>query len=283
MAWAMWLLPVPGAPRKQSVFALGDEAGGGELEDERAVDFLVEGEVEAVEGAVGVAESGLLVSPGEEAVLTALELVGDERGDEVDGGHLLDLGLLQARVEDIGHAGEAQLAEGLVEFDEIHDESPVSAIDEIAVEGQFPDEGVDLPQRERRRGPAVEVAPHEPIGGEPEFEGGVGGLFDDGGTVLSGEGEDAEDAADAGGAVVAVDVVADGGDGGTGRAWRRRAGRGSWAECGRAGPGPRCDASPEGARRCSRRSCPVRGSSKRTWAPFHCTSTRRPIQPGGAL
>ena len=101
---------------KQSVFALGDEAGGGELEDERAVDFLVEGEVEAVEGAVGVAESGLLVAPGEEAVLTALELVGDERGDEVDGGHLLDLGLLQARVEDIGHAGEAELAEGLVEF-----------------------------------------------------------------------------------------------------------------------------------------------------------------------
>ena len=28
------------------------------------------------------------------------------------------------------------------------------------------------------------------------------------------------------------------------RAWRRRAGRGSWAGCGRAGPGPRCDASP---------------------------------------
>ena len=114
-----------GRAEKQSVFALGDEAGGGELEDEGAVDFLVEGEVEAVEGAVGVAESGLLVAPGEEAVLTALELVGDERGDEVDGGHLLDLGLLQARVEDIGHAGEAQLAEGLVEFDEIHEESPV--------------------------------------------------------------------------------------------------------------------------------------------------------------
>ena len=56
-----------GRAEKQSVFALGDEAGGGELEDERAVDFLVEGEVEAVEGAVGVAESGLLVAPGRAA------------------------------------------------------------------------------------------------------------------------------------------------------------------------------------------------------------------------
>ena len=91
-----------------------------------------------------------------------------------------------------------------------------SAVDEIAVEGQFADERVDLTQREGRRGPAVEIAPHEPIGGEPEFEGGVGGLFDDIGTMLLGEREDAEDAADAGGAVVAVDVVTDGGDGGAG-------------------------------------------------------------------
>ena len=78
----------PGRPEQQGVFALGDEAGGGELEDERAVDLLVEGEVEAVERAVGVAEAGLLVAPGEQPVLAALEFVGDERGDEVERGHL---------------------------------------------------------------------------------------------------------------------------------------------------------------------------------------------------
>ena len=82
--------------------------------------------------------------------------------------------------------------------------------------GQFADERVDLAQREGRRGPAVEVAAQEPVGGEPDFQGGGGGLFDDGGTVLPGEREDAEDAADADGAVVAVDVVTDGGDGGAG-------------------------------------------------------------------
>ena len=54
-----------GRADQEGVFALGDETRGGELEDERAVDLLVEDEVEAVERAVGVAESGLLVSPGE--------------------------------------------------------------------------------------------------------------------------------------------------------------------------------------------------------------------------
>ena len=39
---------------------------------------------------------------------------------------------------------------------------------------------------------------------------------------------------------------------------------------------------PRGARRCSPRSWPVRGSSRRTCTASHCTSTRRPIQPGGA-
>ena len=110
MAWAEVTLARTGLADEQDVFALGDEACGGELEDERAVDLLVEGEVEAVERAVGVPESGLFVPAGEQAVLAALELVGDERGEQVDGGHLLGLGLEQARLEDVCHAGEAQLA-----------------------------------------------------------------------------------------------------------------------------------------------------------------------------
>ena len=90
-----------GRAQKQGVLALGDEARGRELEDERAV---------------GVTESGLLVPPGEQPVLAPLEFVVDERRDEVDGGHLLGLGLLQARVEHVGHAGEAELALGLIRF-----------------------------------------------------------------------------------------------------------------------------------------------------------------------
>ena len=73
-----------GLAEQECVFALGNEPRGGELEDEGAVDLLVEGEVEAVERAVGVAKARLLVSPGEQPVLAALELVGDERREQVE-------------------------------------------------------------------------------------------------------------------------------------------------------------------------------------------------------
>ena len=67
------------------------------------------------------------------------------------GGRRLALGLTQARFEDGGHAGESELAEGVIEFDQIH-ESSGRAIDEIAVEGELSDEGIDLAQRERSGG-----------------------------------------------------------------------------------------------------------------------------------
>ena len=61
----------------------------------------------------------------EQPVLAALQLVGDERGDEVERRQLLGLGLAQAGFEDVGHAGEAELAERAIEFDEVHVGSPV--------------------------------------------------------------------------------------------------------------------------------------------------------------
>ena len=61
----------------------------------------------------------------EEPVLAAEEFVGDERGDEIDGRHLLGLRLPQAGFEDGGHAGQAELPQGAIEFDQIHWGSPV--------------------------------------------------------------------------------------------------------------------------------------------------------------
>ena len=98
-----------GRAQKERVLALADEARGRELVDERAVDLRVEGEVEAAQRAVGVTEARLLVASGEQPVLAPLELIVDERRDEVERRHLLGLGLLQARFEDVGHAGEAEL------------------------------------------------------------------------------------------------------------------------------------------------------------------------------
>ena len=81
-----------GRTEQEGVLALGDEAGGGELVDECAV---------------GVAEASLLVAPGKQPVLAPVEFVADEGGDEVERGHLLSLCLVQARVEQVGHAGRA--------------------------------------------------------------------------------------------------------------------------------------------------------------------------------
>ena len=97
-------------PQEEPVLVLGDETAGGELEDEAAIHLLVELEVKGAERLAPVAEAGLSQPALEEPVLTALELVLPERGEEIDGGEPLRLGLEQPRVEPGGHAGAAELA-----------------------------------------------------------------------------------------------------------------------------------------------------------------------------
>ena len=109
-----------GRAEEDGVLALSDEAAGGEFVDEAAVHLLVEVEVEGIEGLAAVAEGGLLDAPLDESVLAALELVLDEHGEEVERRHLLGLGLEQAGLKGIGHAGEAELAEGAIDFDGVH-------------------------------------------------------------------------------------------------------------------------------------------------------------------
>src|SRR5262249_10684143 len=131
-----------------------------------------------------------------------------------------------------------------------------SAIDEIAVERELPNERIDLAQRQRHGWSAFEIATDEAIRGHAEIDSRLGGVFDGGGTVFACEGEHAEDAADTGRTVVPVDVIADGTD--------RQAGLMGSAEQGQRFRGRATgaigilDATPSaGARRCSRSSCPV--------------------------
>jgi hypothetical protein len=100
---------------------LGDKAAGSELEHESAIHLLVEIEVEGVEGLAAVSEAGLRDATVEEPILAAQELVLDERGEEVDGGLLLGLRLKQSSFEAGGHAGAAEVAEGALQFDEVHE------------------------------------------------------------------------------------------------------------------------------------------------------------------
>jgi hypothetical protein len=109
-----------GRPEQERVFVRRDEAPGRELEDAGAIELLVELEVEGVERLAGVAEAGVGAPAVEEPILAADELVGDERGDEVERGQPLRLRLVEPGFKGGGHAGEAQLAEGAVEFGERH-------------------------------------------------------------------------------------------------------------------------------------------------------------------
>ena len=93
--------------------------------NERAVHLLIEVEVKRIEGAVGVAKAGLLQPARDEPVLAPDEFVADKRRDEIDGRLFLGLGLAEAHFEHTGHARETELAQGVIEFDEVHVGSPV--------------------------------------------------------------------------------------------------------------------------------------------------------------
>jgi hypothetical protein len=110
---------------EERVFALADEAGRGEVVDERPIHLLVEIEIKPVERAIPIAEAGLFVAAFKEPVLPPLQLVTDERGHEVEGRELLRLRVTQPGFEDVGHPREPEFAEGVIEFDEIHGRSPV--------------------------------------------------------------------------------------------------------------------------------------------------------------
>jgi hypothetical protein len=104
------------------------------------------------------------------------------------------------------------------------------AIDEIAVVGELTDQGIDLLERERRCGLALEEAAHEAVGGELELQGCGAGLVDGGGPMLLDQGEHAQDAPHTGFAFPTVDGLAQGphvvaGAAGSGEELQRRGGR----------------------------------------------------------
>src|SRR5439155_237851 len=74
-----------------------------------------------------------------------------------------------------------------------------ATLEEVAVEGELADQGIDLAQRERRRRMALEVAADKLVGRAEVERDGAGGV-DGGGAVRAGEGQQPLDAAHGGGA-----------------------------------------------------------------------------------
>src|SRR5947199_9306486 len=69
-----------------------------------------------------------------------------------------------------------------------------ATLEEVAVEGELADQGIDLAQRERRRRMALEVAADKVVGRAEVERDGAGGV-DRGGAVRAGEGQQPLDAA----------------------------------------------------------------------------------------
>ena len=67
--------PRPSRTEKQSVLSFVDEGAGGEVEDQTPIHLGIEGEVEVVERAVGIAEAGLFAAAFKQPVGAARELV----------------------------------------------------------------------------------------------------------------------------------------------------------------------------------------------------------------
>jgi hypothetical protein len=76
-----------------------DEGAGGQVEDQTAIHLLVEVEVEVVESPLWVAKLGLLGPALEQAIAATSEFVGDQAGEEVDGGHGFGLSLVETGFE----------------------------------------------------------------------------------------------------------------------------------------------------------------------------------------
>src|SRR5271157_4443578 len=70
-----------GGAEKQCVFAARDKAGSSQIEDQAAIHLLVEGEVEVVEGLLGVAELRLFFPPLQQALATPSQFVGNQPDD----------------------------------------------------------------------------------------------------------------------------------------------------------------------------------------------------------
>ena len=111
---------VSGGPRKRPSSCWVTKRPVASSKTSAAIELPLKSKSKASRRLADVAEAGLLEAAVEQPVLAAEQLVADERGEEVDRGQLLGLGLEQPRLEGGGHAGAAELAQGALQFDEVH-------------------------------------------------------------------------------------------------------------------------------------------------------------------
>ena len=128
---------------------MSDPVRGGQFEDQIAIHPGIELEVEVIQALVCIAELRLLVASLQQPLAAAGQFIGDQRGDQVDGRHVLRLRLQKAGFHHCGHAAQAQLYQGAIEFDQVHglvSSKLMRCWIRSRYCAQFADQWIDLPQ-----------------------------------------------------------------------------------------------------------------------------------------
>src|SRR5271167_2395478 len=110
MAWARWLFPLPGGPMKSPSSRRPMKPAVARSKTRARFILGLNWKSKLSQSLVGIAETGLLAPPLQQALAAAGQLVRHQDRDQVDGGHGFALGLQQARLQYSGHAAQAQLA-----------------------------------------------------------------------------------------------------------------------------------------------------------------------------
>src|SRR5436190_4897966 len=112
--------PCAAGTEKQCIFSPRNESAGGQIEDEAAIHFGVEVEIEIIEGFLGIAKLSLFAAAIEQAVAAPGEFVINQASNEVDGRHGFSLRLMDPGFQHGSDAAEAELPESTLQFNQIH-------------------------------------------------------------------------------------------------------------------------------------------------------------------
>src|SRR2546430_3394160 len=112
-----------------------------------------------------------------------------------------------------------------------------ATLEEVAVEGELADQGIDLAERERRRRMALEVAADDLVGAAAEIKRDGTGVVDGRGAMFAGERQQALDAPDGAQGIVGVEAGGELADVGADRRRARQEREGARRRAPRAGLG----------------------------------------------
>jgi hypothetical protein len=148
---------LPGSRPRKRTSSRSTMKRGVQVVNERAVHLLVEIRIEGLERALGITEARELVPALEQTVLAPAEFVGTIADMRSRGARSALVGAAFPRRRPCQRSAVAG-APDRVQRDSL---GVSCAIDDIAIEGELPNERIDLLERQRHRRPAFEIAAEE--------------------------------------------------------------------------------------------------------------------------